>query len=200
MRNTLGRRGDCGVPTPADRIRLFVSKVEYLESLSYVETLLTKGSGVTLTIGPSPTSGVQFRGPQREQVDAFVNTLRMFMQNNDSVSIANVAAAVDQLPLPQEDTQAFRDVRRILNEFLDSKCAGWFGQRPETNRDVLETVLYGELSHTNEAARDRYFSWVEAIGPRLVHLQFVDVTQTYLAALQAMARVCRRLLAAIEPS
>lgn len=184
---------------PTDRIRLFVSKVEHLESLSYVKTLLTTGSGITMDFTGSRMAGMRFRGPEREQVDAFVNTLRMFMQNNDSVSIANVATAVDKLPLPREDTQAFRDARGILNEYLDARCAGWFGQRPETNREVLETVLYGELSHTSETARSRYMSWRETVGPRLVHLQFVDITRFYLSGLQAMARVCRRLLEAVDP-
>src|SRR5260221_3301585 len=71
-------------------LTLFVEKVEYLESRSLVRTLIEGGSTLNLNWEARDESGVLsvgVAGPNAEQVEAFVLTMRLFMQDNDRISL-----------------------------------------------------------------------------------------------------------------
>jgi hypothetical protein len=179
----------------ADVLRLFVRKVEYLESLSFVGALSDPGSKLTMDFTGSSLTGLRFAGPSREQIDAFVLTMRLFMQNNDRISIANVAKTIEALELPAELKQPFFECRSILNEYLDSPCSAAPDNPEPTNRQVLETVMYGELCHIDAEARQCYLAWTDSpFAARFLEMQFVAVAKGMLSALRAMAVRCQRIV------
>ena len=75
----------------AAALRLFVEKVNYLLRLSFREVkehrfhlgFKFEASAATVEVGSS--------GPSQEQRDAFVNTLRMFIQERDSIALDRVS-------------------------------------------------------------------------------------------------------------
>jgi hypothetical protein len=195
----LGRTEDLPVHEPATTtLRLFVQKVEYLDSLSFVRALDDPGSKLRLSFNGSRLAELKFSGPDREQIDAFVNTMRLFMQCNDRLSIANMSRMIDGLPLSEELKGPFAECRAILNDHLDSRSSISLDEGTATNRRVLDTVLYGELSHTNTAARERYLRWTsEPLSARCVEFEFVAQASAFLKCLRVMARTCRRMLEAV---
>ena len=179
-------------------LRLFVEKVEYLDSLSFVQSLDDPGSKLRLSFNGPRLTELTFSGPRREQIDAFVNTMRLFMQDNDRLSIANMSRMIDGLPLREDLKRSFSECREILNDHLDSRSSMSLDDGTATNRRVLDTVLYGELSHTNTAARERYLRWTsEPLSARFVEFEFVAQASACLKCLRVMARTCRRMLEAL---
>lgn len=180
-----------------DILNLFVEKVERLQSSSLIRTLLKNGS--RLVFSWTDQSGIlrtTLSGPHTEQVDAFVLTIRLFMQDNDRISIRNAAKLHDSLPVSADLNKYFAMHRANLNQFLEGhSMIGIDGDRP-TRREVLETVIYGHLSHLDQAKRQRYQAWMaNPMAGSVIDFEFVGVLDMFLRTLVVMAEINRRAVA-----
>lgn len=93
------------------QLELFNLKADKLNSLSFAKTVQDAKSGWTISSkrGEDGLFRVtsERRGPDSESIDAFVLTLRMFLQNNDSCSIGNLQACYSNALLPDELCDCF---------------------------------------------------------------------------------------------
>jgi hypothetical protein len=145
-----------------NKLNLFIEKVKRLQSLSLVSTLLEKGSSFRLSwTAESGALRLAVTGPEAEQIEAFTLTMRLFMQDNDQISLRNMSMLYELLPMSAELKQYFAMHRANLNEALDRRCMVNVNGDHPTWREVLETVLYGHLSHLIPAHRARYLAWVQ---------------------------------------
>lgn len=181
-------------------MRLFIDKVEKLTSLSLVTSLIENGSSVHMSV--TKESGVleiATVGPTGEQVDAFVLTIRMFMQDNDRISIRHTSNVVDGLPVSDHLRKYFRKHRDNLNQYLDASAIFALSTDHPTRREVFDTVLYGNLSHLEATKVARYQAWVtDGILKHLVDFEFIGVIKMFLRTLYAMAEICRRTIWELE--
>ena len=76
---------DAGLET----LKLFNEKADKLESLSFTYGLADNGVTISAKIGQAVESHRQ--GPDEESTDAFVLTMRFFVQDNESISLRNMA-------------------------------------------------------------------------------------------------------------
>ncbi len=180
-----------------ETLRLFNAKVERLQSSSLVAILVQQGSRLTLS-WTAETSLLQLAlsGPTAEQVDAFVLTMRLFMQDKDRISLRNVARLYESLRVSEDLKKYYAMHLANLNKFLDGHAfIAIDGDRP-TRREVLETVLYGELSHVEPAKQSRYRAWVaNPLAGGMITFEFVGILQMYIRTLAVMAEINRRALA-----
>lgn len=96
-------------------------------------------------------------GPGEMALDAFVLTLRFFLQNREPISISNLCELIEELPIPEETKERVSTFRAAFNEAMDRPCPIELdGQRP-THRDVLMVFLYGSLAHANNPKRRKTF-------------------------------------------
>ena len=80
-------------------------------------------------------------------------TIRFFIQNNESCSIYNLSKIYNtQSSITDEHRNRFNDLRKILNDTLDSQL--WFAINNSklTYRQILDGMIYSELSHSNKNA------------------------------------------------
>jgi len=150
-------------PKQIEALELFNEKAEKLLGLSFVESLRTSASGVTIAIdhGGSGTITTERRGPSAEVIDAFVLTFRFFIQDNERCSLSNIAAVYEQADLSADLKKRFASARKTVNELLDSPNlvhASLFGVNP-TNREIMDVFVYGGLAHANPDKRIRYRQW-----------------------------------------
>ncbi|MDA0256958.1 MAG: hypothetical protein O3C25_04355 [Chloroflexi bacterium] len=111
--------------------------------------------------------------PDREAVEAFALTFRLFLQNNERVSIRRIAEIYDQPWVGIDVAARFRRARTSLNEFLDEPTFIIFNNRRLTRRNVVDVFLYGDLAHTEKSAE--FEAWRTAIGGTpLFELVLVD--------------------------
>ena len=77
-------------------LRLFNEKAEKLDRLSFVETIRKYNSGFSIKIRKREDDLYDLiqerRGPLEEAIDAFVLTIRFFIQDNESISFKNIAS------------------------------------------------------------------------------------------------------------
>lgn len=138
----------------AETLRLFVAKVNKLRRSSFARKMFTEQTGVTLSYKEGKMS-TEVRGPDNESIEAMVLTLRLTMQDNDRVSLRNLAKLMDHRKGDDDAAERFLDARHELNEYLGQSTNPPINANGHDlrNEQILRGVIYGELAHLNEAKR-----------------------------------------------
>ena len=180
-------------------LRLIIEKADKLEGLRFTRHLLEGGF-----IGMSGHAGddgfiVQREGPDEEAIDAFVLTLRFFIQNNEPTSIANIENLFAALPLEQARVEAVRGSRRVINEYLDKSSHTVLKGRKLSNREIFEVFLWGGLAHANPGQKAVYDSWAEnELGFMALQMEFTAILVTLLNAIFWFRQTSREALAILS--
>jgi hypothetical protein len=143
MYRDMKQDADCAV------LRLFNQKVERLFSLSF----FSKAQGAGAVVEFQRESGWEsiFVGPDEESIEALVLTLRMFMQDNDRISLRKMRELYQALSVSPDLGQTFSSICAELNSFLDSDTNLSIEEgRQLSHREILKVFVYGTYAHTNE--------------------------------------------------
>lgn len=178
-----------------ERLRLFNSKVELLSQRSFFAHMISQPSNVQLRWDRESGWESAFSGPHDESIEASVLTIRQFMQNNDPISIRNVADAYVASGAPQDVLDQYQEVRGWLNEYLDRQSNISVSEDSRlTNRQILEMFVYGGLGHSSEPHYSRYIGIMNSPFAQLVKIIFVDVLSKFIGGITMLASVNLRLL------
>ncbi len=135
-----------------ERVKLFNEKAQKLSSSNFVGKIIAGESSITIAAKKGERVKVQARTPG-ESTDAFVLTLRMFIQDNERISIHNMSELYERLPVPEQTKEKFRKLRKHLNDTLDEPSMIQMNEKHFTKRELFETMLYGDLAHINPEKR-----------------------------------------------
>ena len=154
-----------------DSLRLFNQKAERLVTSRFVKQA-EKNSGFQIRSAVGQPVEVFRYGPDQEAIDAFVLTFRFFIQDNEDSSFRNLSSlyALPEVPVSMRDS--FTTARNTLNQYLESNTAFQINGKHLTRWDILDTFLYGWLSHAkSKVKRKRYESWMAnpLLGPLLTN-------------------------------
>src|SRR5262245_57956512 len=123
-RNKARRRASGSITAEEGRtaLILFNEKAERLARSSFLKQLDETPLSLTLTFGVDDPE-ISSTAPGEDPVDAFVLTLRFFLQDKEPSSFRRLADVYETLPIPEALRKRFRTTRRNLNAFLDSLVA-----------------------------------------------------------------------------
>jgi len=141
-------------------LRLFNEKAKKLRNCEFTKTVFEKKTGYTISSSGDHPPIVKRSGPNEEAIDAFVLTLRFFIQDNEKSSFGNIAKAYDCLPISQKEKEELKDIRKKLNNYLDSDSMFRFNNEVFTHRNILDIFIYGGLSHANEDKKEIFDKWM----------------------------------------
>jgi hypothetical protein len=88
-------------------------------------------------------------GPSTEQVAAFCNNLRFFIQDNKSCSIRKLSEVYSHPSIPTDLRTEFEEVRANLNDFLNGVPNDFHLMKkgsPMSRWEMIETYVYGRVS------------------------------------------------------
>ena len=105
--------------------------------------------------------------PDEESLSAAILTLRMFIQNNEPISLYNMSELYSRINVPQDLKDKFNELRDALNCYLDkssnvtiSDTSLGYGKilesesgQKHTNRELMNTYIYGHYAHCDESKR-----------------------------------------------
>ena len=147
-------------------LHLFNEKVKELLELSFVKAVTDSNAGVKISGERQPdgsfTVRSAVRGPSVEAVKAFVLTFRFFIQDNESISLHNIAALYGSSNIDPQQRAYFQSARDSVNQLLSSPNymnINYDGVTP-TNRQVMEVFIYGGLAHANPQKYTTYKEWM----------------------------------------
>lgn len=158
-------------------LELFNEKADRLLGSAFVDALLSPKAGVTISVRKQENGSFEMssqrRGPSQEEVDAFVLTLRFFIQDNETSSLRNIGAIYEEIGDDDGFLSRFNSARNGVNQLLDSPNLMniTFNDWRPTNRDVMETFVYGGLAHANPEKRRVLKAWMGS-PPESVLFQF----------------------------
>ena len=140
-------------------LSLFNEKSDKLESLSFTEKIAH--SGVTISGKLGKPVQAERQGPDDESIDAFVLTMRYFVQDNEPTSFRHMAELYSKLSVTPDLVQKFNDARTKTNAGLDKSTPVNLNNEVLTYRAVFDTFLWGGLAHANPKKKARYDVWAK---------------------------------------
>jgi hypothetical protein len=184
-------------------LRLFLEKEEKLWGFSYSQDIVNEPSGFTLNYDRDTGSTTTRKGPDGETIDAYVLTLRFFIQDNEPTSIRNMTKHIDSLYakrlISDEQRASWGEKRDALNAFLDSETFLRVNGEPLTNRTILEVVVWGGYAHANESKKNQFDSWqmIDSLF-QLAMNEFINVTGRINYWLHAVRRLVGEMVVEVE--
>jgi len=178
------------MPDAIDALRLFNEKARRLEGLSFTKMIFEQPSGINIAARLGEAVKVERTGPGDESVDAFVLTLRFFVQDNEPCSFRNMSKIYESLKIPEQKKKAFEYARNFVNNHLDKKSSYTINNVELTRRNIFETFMYGGLSHANPDKKQEYNGWMEnpILGP-LLQNEFIFTLGNLLNAIFYVERL-----------
>lgn len=176
-------------------LELFNSKVDELGESSFFKTLTEADTGVTLKGERQPDGSFAMstvlRGAAEESIKAFVLTIRFFIQDNESISLRNIANLYQQPEVDAKQRADFQTVRTQINAMLDSP--NWMnlnfnGSNP-TNREIFETYIYGKLAHLNAKKAKLCTQWEQSLAGAFFQASFQQILLNFYAGLMKVAEI-----------
>lgn len=152
---------DRGLNDVCRTLRLFNEKAEKLNGLQFLSALRAgKGS---YKLEGRVGKLVQVTGDLAtvDEVDAFVLTLRLFLQDNEPISIRRLAALYAETPELASLTDRVSGIRSKMNSYLDRDSPIVWQKQAVSRRRILGVFLYGGLAHTHRDKTDEYSRWME---------------------------------------
>lgn len=125
--------------------------------LSVNQVIDEDGDAATEIEMQTEVSDFDLRHLDRDNIDAFTLTYRMLTQNNDRFSIGRLAENYEFAhPLFHN---AFTQLREQNTLFLSTSSPLQPGGHAVTYREILDTVIYGELAHSNKKKAAMFQHW-----------------------------------------
>lgn len=180
-------------------LKLFNEKAALLLSSSFAAAMLRNQSGFLFSWKTGESCEAVLVGAEGESVDAAFLTLRMFMQNNDRISIGNMAKIYSQEQELVAHRSDFNSIRNQINDFLGSgNGIGFFGKN-YTNKEIIELLLYGSKGHTNRAKEAELRSLLECpIVSQMFLNQVNNAAALLIKGIIAVAEINTKALSGIE--
>ena len=164
-------------------LELFNEKAEKLARLSFIETIFKYNSGVSIKISKREDGLYDLiqerRGPLEEAIDAFVLTIRFFIQDNEPISLRRLTKIYDVAPIEKKLKEEFVLLKNQINTYLDSDSdlaiAITINNNEEilTHGKILDTVIYGGLSHAHTKKKRKYDFWMKSPLKAIIENDFV---------------------------
>jgi len=154
------------IPMFLQKLRLFDEKADKLQRSPFIRSAFREDAGTTVHI-ESGTMQVDKRGANEFERDAFVLTIRFFLQERDGIQLKQIARLYQDAPLSEEDKHNVSENWKALETFLAGSANITLKGQHITNQILLDTFLYGHLAHTNEEKSALFATW-EAMGPAFI--------------------------------
>lgn len=132
-------------------LETFLEKVRRLEQSSYLAQI-DKSEGISVRISwtSDDSRELEENFPSDESLLALAATFRLFFQNREVVGLNKMRRLISDPGISDEWKDAFRLTESMWNELLNRGSTLTVNGLRLKNRDVLDTVMYGDLVHTDK--------------------------------------------------
>lgn len=176
------------------RLKQFIKKATEVYESRYAKELLQPIS-VAINFNTNEGYASSSRtGPDEESVRAAILTIRFFCQDNERISLRNMATFVDGLPVNQALKDEFADIRDEFNSYLDLEHGPphfRFGDNIVTNREIFEAFMYGEYAHLTKC--DTIDGWKKLVSFTGMRAGFDRILRQMVQTLVWLRIVCEKI-------
>jgi len=176
-------------------LRLFNEKVDKLSEKGFIKNHKTFSTKIKWErdVGFTETS---IDGPTDDEIESFALTLRFFCQDNEPCSLRNMSKIFQKIEGVADHKVRFDDARDKLNRYLDSEpqMRHSFNGKYVTNRNIFDTFMYGDLSHSMKKEEHDFWS---KIPPMYITLksEFIVISNVFYGILLFLKAVNEEVIA-----
>lgn len=156
-------------------LSLFNEKVGKLWKSSFADEVFYNETGFMVYADRKETSElkvskIEVKAPKQESIDAFLLTFRLFIQDNDKISIHNISKIYDNSHIPPQMKADFNAIRKKLNDYLEkaNEICPIDNGSTLSNETIMRTMIYGDLAHLNDKKREIYDRWMKSYIDKIV--------------------------------
>ena len=172
----------------AEILKTFNSKVDKLDQSAFIKNAKGGGALVDYQLGKGWDS--VHVGPNEITTDATVLTLRFFLQNNESISLHNMAGLYQQLCVNATLINKFLGIRQEINNYLDASSGlSIRDENQMTHREILKLFLYGSQAHLNQDKADVYESVSQTAFFPLFQADFTETVVFLILTLKRLQQI-----------
>lgn len=172
---------------------LFIEKADKLRNSNFVKRAV-KDSGVDFSASIGEPTTIKRRGPDDENIEAFVLTFRFFVQDNEKISLRKIKDVFESSFVEEKEKNNYNEARNNLNTYLDG--ATMFNVNGVIQRRTLmEVFIYGGLSHANESKKKKYDHWMgnQLLAPFMQN-EFIVILFEVLNVITFIRNQCETVL------
>jgi hypothetical protein len=186
--------------TEIETLKLFINRAERVLRSRLSQNVLSQQLGCKFSWKVGEGTTIEYPDCHEDDRDAFVLSLRLFIQNKDRISIYNVSQIIEDLPLSDAVKEPFRQQRAELNRYLDLHPIFTAFGEPKNYRELLYTLVYGDLSHFDPKLRPMLLKWMAdpLVWPHM-QTQFLMVCQTIVLCLSAFHTIAQMAIDELIP-
>jgi hypothetical protein len=177
-------------------LKLFNEKVDKLIKSRFVNHIQeNKGMKVSIRSSIGEKVNISHNLPDQDAIDAFVLTIRFFIQDNESTSLRNMAKLYDDITVSSSIKDDFNWVRNKLNSELNKKSMFNLQHKQLSRGEIFDTFIYGGLAHANKEKKEDFDKWmsVEPLAAFVV-AEFNNVLIYFLDCIAYVRKVNLRAL------
>jgi hypothetical protein len=180
-------------------LKLFNEKVAVLDGSSFADAMLRSESAFMFSWKAGENAEAILVGAEGESVDAAFLTLRMFLQDNDRISIRNIARLYADEQALKLFKSEFSNKRNQINALLDRDCGVNFPGKHYSNGKILDLLIYGSKAHTNPAKELELRKLLASPFTSKLYLHLVNIAAANLInGLKELAKINQKALSSIE--
>ncbi len=154
---------------------LFNKKTELLKNSSFYDSMIKKESSFMFSWNQGGAPESILISSSQESVDALLLTLRMFLQNNDRISVRNIYKKIyTECDYLSDLSEKYSLLRIRFNDYLYDNNGLNFFDKHHTNMELIDLFLYGDKGHSNrnkQSALNKLMSHGEIIS-KLIYYSF----------------------------
>ncbi len=137
----------------------------------------------------------------QDNIDAFALTYRQLIQDNDRISIRNLAQNIYNSPwMFKEATDNFDMIRTNLNSKLDNPITVQLSPDGTiTKRCLIDIFLYGGLAHTNSEKEQIFRSWNESGLKGFMWAELYEALLGMMTSLLTIREVNQNIINIFQP-
>ena len=176
------------------RLQRFIGKATEVYESRYAQELQQP---ISVSVNFNVKEGIATSsrtGPDEESVKAAILTIRFFCQDNEHISLRNMAAFVADLPVSQSTKDEFTTIRNEFNSYLGREHGPpqfRFDDHTITNREIFEAFMYGEYAHL--AQHETVAGWEKLISFDGMRAGFDRVLRQFIQTLVWLRGVCEKM-------
>lgn len=178
-------------------LKLFNEKVGKLIDSRFVKHVQeNKGMKVSIKSSVGEKVDISHNLPDQDAIDAFVLTIRFFIQDNESTSLRNMVKLYNEISVAPDIKADFNDVRDKLNSELSKKSMFNLLGKDLTRGEIFDTFIYGGLAHAETRKKDDFDKWMRIGEPlaALITAEFNNVLIYFLDCIACIRKVNLRTL------
>jgi len=135
----------------------------------------------------------------QDEIAAFVLDYRQYTQKNDAISIASLADIYSQPWMHIGACKNFEEFRAHFNRALDAPSTLILGTHHISTRELVDTVVYGGLAHSNPEKAATFESWERSGIMGFVWAIFFSAMRDLMQTLKQVRLLNEQVLSLADP-